>query len=78
MHLKQKKMNAKSLEYEDVLYFDLQPQPHGRYPGVSSYGMEADPPRFLYLKNEYFLMADCNIDISLIMKNSKSLTLTSR
>ena len=23
MHLKQKKMNSKSLEYEDVLYFDL-------------------------------------------------------
>ena len=49
------------------------------YPGVSSYVMEADPPRFLYLKDEYFLMADwCDIDISLIMKNSKSVTLTSR
>ena len=49
------------------------------YPGDSSYGMEADPPRFLYLKNEYFLMTDrCDIDISLIMKNSKSVTLTSR
>ena len=24
-------------------------QLHGMYPGVSSYGMEADPPRFLYL-----------------------------
>ena len=22
------------------------------YPGVSKYGMEADPPRFLYLKDE--------------------------
>ena len=28
MHLKQQtKMNSKSLEYEDVLYFDLQPHP---------------------------------------------------
>ena len=28
MHLKQKKkMNSKLLEYEDVLYFDLQPHP---------------------------------------------------
>ena len=53
--------------------------PHGMYPAVSSYGMEADPPRFLYLKDEYFLMTDwCDIDISLIMKNSKSVTLTSR
>ena len=41
------------------------------YPGDSSYGMEADPPRFLYLKDEYFLMTDwCDTDISLIMKNS--------
>ena len=46
MHLKQKKktMNSKSLEYEDVLYFDL--QTHGMYPGVSRYGMEAGPPKF--------------------------------
>ena len=37
-------------------------QPHDMYPGVSSYGMEADPPRFLYLKDEYFLMIDwCEI-----------------
>ena len=49
------------------------------YPGVSSYGMEADSPRFLYLKDEYFLMTDrCDIDISLIMKISESVTLTSR
>ena len=49
------------------------------YPGVSSYGMEADPTRFLYLKDEYFLMTDLyDTDISLIMKNSKSVTLTSR
>ena len=42
------------------------------YPGVSSYGMEADPPTFLYLKDECFLMTDwCDIDISLIMKTSK-------
>ena len=27
MHLKQKTMNSKSLEYEDILYFDLQPHP---------------------------------------------------
>ena len=48
------------------------------YTGVSSYGMEADPPRFLYLKDECFLITDlCDIDISLIMKNSKSVTLTS-
>ena len=53
--------------------------PHGMYPGVSSYGMEADPTKTLYLKDEYFLMTDwCDIDISLILKNSKSLTLTSR
>ena len=46
---------------------------------VSSYGMEAGPPRFLYLKDEYFLMTDwCDLDISLIMKNSKSVTLISR
>ena len=46
-------------------------------PGLSSY--ETDPPRFLYLKDEYFLMTDwCDIDISLIMKNSKYVTLTSR
>ena len=32
--------------------------PHGMYPWVSSYGMEADPPRFLYLKDECFLMTD--------------------
>ena len=52
---------------------------HGMYPGVSIYGMEADPPRFLYLKDECFHMTDsCDIDISLIMKNSKSVTLTSR
>ena len=39
------------------------------YPGVRSYGVEADLPRFLYLKDEYFLMTDwCDIDISLIMK----------
>ena len=44
------------------------------FPGDSSYGMEADPPRFLYLKDEYFLMTDwCDLDISLIMKNSLSL-----
>ena len=74
------KMNSKSLEYEDVLYFDLQPHgAHGKYPGVSSYGMKADPPRFLYLKDECFLMTDwCDLDISLIMKNSKSVTLTLR
>ena len=51
-------MNSKSLEYEDVLYIDLQPHPHGMYPMVSSYGMEADAPRFLYLKDERFLMTD--------------------
>ena len=46
------------------------------YPGVSSYGMEADPPRFLYLKDECFLMTDCgDIDISLIMKKSFDLDL---
>ena len=58
----------------------LPPAPsHGMYPGVSSYGMEADPTRFLYLKDEYFLMTDLyDTDISLIMKNSKSVTLTSR
>ena len=51
---------------------------HGMYPGVSSYGMEAGPPRFLYMKDECFLMTDwCDIDISLIMKNSKSVTFTS-
>ena len=27
MHLKQKKVNSKSLEHEDVLYFNLQPYP---------------------------------------------------
>ena len=71
MHLKQKKMNSKSVEYGDVLCFWLPAPPHGMYPGVSSYGMEADPPRFLYLKDEYFLMTDWyDIDISLIMKNS--------
>ena len=48
-------MKSKLLENEDVLYFDLQPRPmactleYGMYPGVSSYGMEADPPRFLYM-----------------------------
>ena len=77
MHLKPKKMNSKSLEYEDVLYFDLQPP--WQVPGVSSYGMEADPLRFLYLKDECFLMTDrCDKNISLIMKNSRSVTLTSR
>ena len=41
--------------------------------------MEAEIPRFLYLKDERFLMTDrCDIDISLIMKNSKSVTLTTR
>ena len=46
--------------------------PHGMY-------LETDPPRFLYLNDEYFLMTDwCDVDISLIMKNSKSVTLTSR
>ena len=58
MHLKPKKMNSESLEYEDVLYFLPPAPPHGMYPVVSSYGMEADPPRFLYLKDEYFLMTD--------------------
>ena len=49
------------------------------YPGVNIYGMDADPPRFLYLKDDYFLMTDrWDIDISLIMKNPKSVTLTSR
>ena len=39
-------------------------------------GMESDPLRFLYLKYEYFLMTDwCDINISLIMKNSKAVTL---
>ena len=53
--------------------------PNGMYPGVSSYGMEADPPRFLYLKDDCFLTTDwCNRDISLIMKNSKSVTWTSK
>ena len=34
MHLKQQqKMDSKSLEYEDVLYFDL--QPHPMYPWVN-------------------------------------------
>ena len=36
----QKKMNSKSLDYEDVLYFDLQPHTHGVYPRVSSYRMK--------------------------------------
>ena len=62
------------------MFYILPPAPaHGMYPGVISYGMEADPPRFLYLKDEYFLMTDWrDIDISLIMKNSKSVTLTSK
>ena len=47
------------------------------HPGVNSYRMEADPPRFLYLKDECFLMTDlCDVNISLIMK--KSVTLISR
>ena len=33
------------------------------YPGISSYGMEADPPSYLCLKYECFLMADCSINI---------------
>ena len=49
-------MNSKSLEY--VLYFLPPAPPNGMYPGVSSYGMEANLPRFLYLKDEYFLMTD--------------------
>ena len=57
-----KEMNSESLEYEDILYFVPSFPPHGMYPGVSSYGMEADPPRFLYLKDEYFLKTDwCEI-----------------
>ena len=45
------------------------------HPGVSSYGKEANPPRFLYLKDECFLMTDwCDTN----MKNSKSVTFTSR
>ena len=75
MHLKQKKNELKIAGVWGC-YLDLQPHLN---PGVSSYGMEADPPRFLYLKDEYFLMTDwCDIDISLIKTNSKSVTLTSR
>ena len=70
MHLKQKK-------WTQIIFLPPAP-PHGIYPGVRSYVMGADPPRFLYLKDEYFPMTDwSNIDISLIMKNSKSVTLTS-
>ena len=83
MHLKQKKKkNLNELKIARVggccIFWPPAP-PHGMYPGVSSYGIEADPPKFLYLKDEYFLMTDWwDLDISLIMKNSKSVTLTSR
>ena len=78
MHLKQKNELEIARVWGCSIFCPPAP-PHGRYPGVRSYGMEADPPRFLYLKDEYFLMTDwCDIDISLIMKNSKSMTLTSR
>ena len=80
MHLKQQQKNE--LKIARVLgcsIFSPLAPPHGKYSGVSSYGMEADLPRFLYLKDEYFLITNwCDIDISLIMKNSKSVTLTSR
>ena len=36
--------------------------------GVSSYGMEADPSRFFYLKEECFLMIHlCDIKISFMI-----------
>ena len=75
MHLKQKrKLNSKSLEYEDVLYFDLQPNP---WHVVMEWKQTLQG--FYILKDECFLMTDwCDIDISIIMKNSKSVTLTSR
>ena len=76
MHLTQKEPNPKTLENEDTLYFDLTPthQPHGMHPGISSYGMEADPPRYLCLKCECFLMTSdwCDINIS---RNIKILSL---
>ena len=41
------------------MFFNLTFSPtHGMYLGVSSYGIEADPPRFLCLKDEYFLKTD--------------------
>ena len=81
MHLKQqqKKNELKITRVWGCSIFLPPAPPHGMYPGVSSYGMEEDPPQFLYLKDECFLMTDwCNIDISLIMKYSKSVTVTSR
>ena len=52
---KKKKINSNSLEYEDGLYFDLQPKPHGMRPGVSSYGMEADP---IWNMNAFWWLTD--------------------
>ena len=72
-------MNSKSLEYEDVLYFDLQPHPMACALESEVMEWKQTLQGFLYLKDEYFLMTGwCDIDISLNMKNSKSLTLTSR
>ena len=79
MHLKQNKKELKIANVSGCSIFWPAAPPHGIYLGVSSYEMETDPPMFLYLKDECFLMTDiCDIDISLIMKNSKSVTLTSR
>ena len=70
MHLKQKN-ELKIARVWGCSTFWPAASPHGMYPGVSIYGTEADPPRFLYLKDECFLMTNwCDIDISLIMKNS--------
>ena len=72
MLLKQKKWTQKVAIVWGCSIFWPPAPPHGMYPGVSSYGMEADLSRFLYSKDEYFLMSDwCDIDISLIRKKSK-------
>ena len=65
-------MNSKSLEYEDVLYFDLQPHPMAYTLGSVVMEWKQILPGS-YIWKECFLMTGwCDIDISLIMKNSKS------
>ena len=66
MYLKQKKWTQNvSIEYEDVLYFDLQPHPiactlgsDGMCPGVSSYGMEADQGSYIWKMNAFWWLTD--------------------
>ena len=65
-------MYSKSLEYEDILYFDLQPHPMAcTLRSVVMEWKQTLQGSYIWKMNAFWWLTD---DISLIMKNSKSVT----